>query len=79
MNYLGVTAMWSSVITKEFLGGFCSGLGAMLPGMGVPELPILTPAENACMEYSDAFQTYPIACLGAVVPMMLISPLRSNG
>lgn len=51
----------------------------MLPGMGVPELPNFIPAENACTKYSDAFQTYPTACLGAVVPMLLISPLGSNG
>lgn len=33
--------------------------------MGVPELPDFTPAENVRTKYSDAFQTYPTACLGA--------------
>lgn len=50
----------------------------MLPGMGVPELPNFTPAEDACTTYNDAFQTCPTAWLGAVVPMLLISPLGSN-
>ena len=43
------------------------------------ELPDFTPAENACTKWSDAFQTYPAARLGAAVPTLLISPLGSNG
>lgn len=44
----------------------------------MPELPNFTPAEDACTTYNDAFQTHPTAWLGAVVPMLLISPLGSN-